>query len=140
MAYWTVPFSLRAFTRIYEIDADDVVRSRPWLFGFLSGDEESLPVSEISVQSTGNRLLGNVNILKDGTVVFSWERVLFPIAKRRMIEKLAREEKIKHAAPVLPRQEAPAATRTVHEPEPTKRPLVPGPSAILDGKANKNSR
>jgi hypothetical protein len=140
MAYTTRPFSLKALTRVFEIGDDQMIRSRPSILAFWSAEDHYEYLGDITVRSTGNSLRGDVVILKDGQEVFTWKNVFRPRAKKKMLERLAQEAKAKHAASVPPRHEEPSATRTIQEPEPAKRPLVPGPSAILDGKANKNSR
>ena len=140
MAYTTRPFSLKALTRVFEIGDDQMIRSRPSILAFWSAEDHYEYLGDITVRSTGNSLRGDVVILKDGQEVFTWKNVFRPRAKKKMLERLAQEAKAKQSAHVqTPRQEEPAAPRIIQKPEPSKRPLVPGPSAILDAKNNKHS-
>lgn len=125
MAYKTQPFSLKALTRVFEIDDNQMIRSRPSFLAW-SAEDQHEHLSNITVRSTGNRLRGNVDILVDGQVAFSWENVLWPQAKKKMLERLVEEAKAKQAA--TPRQEESSGVRKVQEAEPRpsgSRPASP---------------
>ena len=140
MAYTTRPFSLKALTRVFEIGDDQMIRSRPSILAFWSAEDHYEYLGDITVRSTGNSVRGDVVILKDGQEVFTWKNVFRPRAKKKMLERLIGEAKAKQAAPASPRQEEPTTARTVQDTTSANRPRVPGPSAILDAKTNKNSR
>lgn len=134
MAYKARPFSLSIFFRVYEIDGEQVVRSRPSIMGFFAGDEYYEHLSEITVQSTGNRFRGNVDFLKNGQKVFSWENVLWPRAKRDMLEKLSQKTSASKTLNNTPSQDVANSPQSLQEKKShsSTKKRVPGPA--IDGR------